>query len=226
MVARDLEIALYEGARVHIAHVSCARSLEHIRAARAARAGVTCEVTPHHLTLTDADIAASGLDSNLKMNPPLRGEEDRRALVEALAAGDIDCIATDHAPHAAQEKETTFEEAAFGTLGLETAFPVLYTDLVETGKVPLERLVNAMSTNPARTFGLPVPSLKEGEEANLALIDTDEEFVIDPAGFKSKSRNSAFAGRQVKGKVLLTIAAGRVAHQTIEITQLQRRRNP
>jgi dihydroorotase len=213
MVARDLEIALYEGARVHIAHISCSRSLEHIKAARAAGALVTCEVTPHHLTLTDGDVATSGLDSTLKMNPPLRAEADRQTLVEALAAGEIDCIATDHAPHAAQEKETPFEEAVFGTLGLETAFPVLYTELVETGQVPLEKLVLAMSTNPAKTFGLPVPSLKEGEEANLTLIDTEEEFAIDPSAFKSKSRNSAFAGRTVKGRVLLTVAAGRVAHK-------------
>lgn len=234
MVARDLAIAAYEGARVHFAHVSCARTVKQIKEARNSAHAylsqeknleeseddtgngapvfeVTCEVTPHHLVLTDADV--DSLDTNFKMNPPLRSRRDRRALIEALAAGDIDCIATDHAPHAAQEKETPFEEAAFGTIGLETAFPVLYTELVQTGQVPLERLVLAMSTNPARTFGLPVPSLKEGEEANLTLIDTDEEFDIEPSGFNSKSRNSAFAGRRVKGRVLLTIAAGRVAHK-------------
>lgn len=212
-VARNLAIALYENARVHIAHISCAQSLEHIKAARAAGARVTCEATPHHLALSDTAVTAANLDSNLKMNPPLRSDTDRSRLVEALAAGEIDCIATDHAPHAAQEKETPFEEAAFGTVGLETAFPVLYTELVESGQVPLEKLVLAMSTNPAQAFGLPVPAIAEGEEANLTLIDTEEEFVIDAAAFRSKSRNSAFAGRQVKGKVLLTIAAGREAYR-------------
>lgn len=214
-VARSLEIAAYESARVHIAHISCAGSLEHIKAARAAGVRVTCEVAPHHLTLIDEDVAASGLESNLKMNPPLRCDTDRAALVAALAAGDIDCIATDHAPHAAQEKETPFEEAAFGTVGLETAFPVLYSRLVEAGDVPLERLVLAMSAGPARAFGLPVPAIAEAEEANLTLIDTEEEFVIEPDYFRSKSRNSAFAGRKAKGRVLLTLAAGREAYKAV-----------
>ncbi|MBE0429849.1 MAG: dihydroorotase [Thermoleophilia bacterium] len=209
--ARDLEIAAYEDARVHIAHVSCVRTLGHIRRAREGGVTVTCEVTPHHLTLSDEEVFS--LDANLKMNPPLRSEADRQALVEALAAGDMDCIATDHAPHAPQEKETPFEEAAFGTLGLETAFPVLYTRLVESGGVPLERLVAAMSTGPARAVGLPEPALEEGEEANLALIDTEEEFDIEPARFQSKSRNSAFSGQKAKGKVKLTVAAGRVAYR-------------
>lgn len=216
-VARNLEIAQYEGGRVHIAHISCARSLEHIKAARAAGVNVTCEVTPHHLALTDMAVAAAELNANLKMNPPLRTETDRLALVEALAAGEIDCIATDHAPHAAQEKETPFEEAAFGTIGLETAFSVLYTQLVEPGLVPLDRLVRAMSTNPARAFNLPVPAIAEGEEANLTLFDTDAEFDIKPENFLSKSRNSAFAGRRVKGKTMMTIAAGRVAFRSEDL---------
>lgn len=210
-IARDLEIAAYEGARVHIAHVSCARSLAVIGAAREAGAAVTCEATPHHLVLNDGEVRC--LDSNFKMNPPLRSEGDRRALAAALATGVIDCIATDHAPHAAQEKETPFEEAPFGVIGLETAFPVLYTELVLTGEVPLEVLVQAMSSNPARAFGLPVPAISEGEEANLCLVDTDEEFEVDPEKFFSKSRNTAFAGRRVRGRVLLTLAAGRVAYK-------------
>lgn len=213
-VARSLEIGLYEGGRLHIAHVSCPRSLDAIRAARAAGASVTCEATPHHLALTDE--AVRGLDSNFKMNPPLRSDEDRRALVEALADGTIDCVATDHAPHAPQEKETTFEEAAFGVVGLETAFPVLYTQLVEGGELSLERLVQAMSTNPARAFGLPVPAVAEGEEANLALIDLEQEFEIEPSAFRSKSRNSAFAGMAVRGSVQMTLAAGRMAFRDTE----------
>jgi dihydroorotase len=212
-VARSLEIALYEGARVHIAHVSCARSLTVIEAARNAGATVTCEATPHHLLLTDAEVR--NLDSNFKMNPPLRSEEDRQALVEALAAGMIDCVATDHAPHAAQEKETPFEESPFGVIGLETAFPMLYTGLVQNNAVPLDVLVRAMSSNPAGVFGLPVPAIAQGEEANLCLVDTDTDYEIDPADFVSKSRNSAFAGRRARGRVLLTLAAGRVAHNIL-----------
>lgn len=210
-IARDLEIAIYEGGRTHIAHVSCAHSVELIRAAKEAGAAVTCEATPHHLTLTDEEVRS--LDANFKMNPPLRSEADRQALVEALAAGVIDCVATDHAPHARQEKETPFEEAAFGVVGLETAFPVLYSSLVEPGSLALETLIMAMSTNPARIFSLPVPAIAEGEEANLALIGIGEEFTIDPAGFFSRSRNTPFTGRKVRGKILLTLAAGRVAYR-------------
>lgn len=208
-VARDLDIAVFESARVHVAHVSCAGSLGIIRAARDRGATITCEATPHHLLLSDE--AVRGLDTGFKMNPPLRGEDDRRALVAALAGGTIDCIGTDHAPHAGQEKEVPFEEAPFGVIGLETAFAMLYTELVEDGDVPLETLVTAMSANPARAFGLPLPAIAEGEEANLCLVDTEQEFNIEPDRFRSKSRNTPFAGRRVKGQVRLTIAAGRVA---------------
>lgn len=211
-LARDLEIAAYEGGRVHSAHISCRRSLALLAAARRAGAGATCEVTPHHLLLSEND-AGQNLDANFKINPPLRGEDDRRALVEALASGAIDCIATDHAPHAGQEKEAPFEEAPFGVIGLETAFPVLYSGLAETGRVPLEKLVLAMSTSPARIFGLPEPKVEEGEEANLCLVDTKEEFEIKPGTFRSKSRNTPFAGRRVRGRVLLTIAGGKIAYK-------------
>jgi dihydroorotase len=210
-VARDLEIAAYERARVHIAHVSCAASLGLIEAAREGGAEVTAEVTPHHLVLTDESVRS--LDSNLKMNPPLRSGDDRRALVEALADGRIECIGSDHAPHAGQEKEAPFEEAPFGVIGLETAFPVLYSELVEPGEVPLAALVRAMSTNPAKAFGLPVPAIAEGEEANLCLVDTADEFTIDPESFHSKSRNTPFGGKGVRGRVLLTIAGGREAYR-------------
>jgi dihydroorotase len=212
-VARNLAIAAYEGAKVHIAHVSCAGSLAAIELARRSGCTVTCEATPHHLVLNDESVRS--LDADFKMNPPLRSEADRLALVEALASGVIDSIATDHAPHALQEKETPFEEAPFGVVGLETAFAVLYSELVLTGAVSLEVLVQAMSSNPARAFGLPAPAITEGQEANLCLIDIDEEYEIDPAAFYSKSRNTAFAGRKVRGRVLLTLAAGRVAHNIL-----------
>ncbi len=210
-IARDLEVAAYEEGRVHIAHVSCGRSLELIEAAKDAGTRVTCEATPHHLLLDEAD--AASLDANFKMNPPLRTALDRQALVTGLASGVIDCIATDHAPHAAQEKETPFEEAPFGVTGLETAFPVLYTGLVLTGKAPLKALVLAMSTRPAEAFGLPAPAIAAGEEANLCLVDVEEEFAIIPGNFRSKSRNTAFGGRRVKGRIILTVAGGRVAHK-------------
>lgn len=215
-IARDLEIAAWEQGRVHIAHVSCGRSLELIAAARQAGLAVTCEVTPHHLLLDDSDVAT--LDANFKMNPPLRSAADRAALVEGLKRGVIDCIATDHAPHAPHEKEVPFEEAAFGIVGLETAFAVLYTGLVETGEVPLAALVEAMSTRPARIFSLPEPAIAEGEEANLCLVDAEAEYEIDPRQFRSKSRNTPFAGRRVKGRVLMTIAAGRVAYKSKDLS--------
>jgi dihydroorotase len=210
-VARDLEIAIYEGDPVHIAHISCARTLGYIKTARAAGARVTCEVTPHHLTLTDAEV--SSLNTNFKVNPPLRSESDRLALVEALAAGEIDCIATDHAPHASQEKEAPFEEAPFGVVGLETAFPVLYTKLVETGMVSLKRLVSALSAGPARALGLPLPAIAKGEEANFCLVDVEEKYDINADSFLGKSGNTPFAGWRVKGRVLLTLAGGRVAYR-------------
>jgi dihydroorotase len=165
--------------------------------------------------LTDAEVQS--FDANYKMNPPLRGEEERQALIDALADGTVDCIATDHAPHAPQEKETPFEEAAFGVVGLETAYPVLQTELVETGKLSLDKLIEAMSTNPAKAFGLPVPAIAEGEEANLTLIDIAREYVIDASSFRSKSRNTPFAGMKVKGKVELTLAGGRVAFEEDKI---------
>ncbi len=208
-VARDLEIAAYEGARVHVLHVSCAGSLAAVAAARARGAEVTCEVTPHHLVLDHQ--AVRSLDACTKMNPPLRSEEDRRALVAALADGGIDCIGTDHAPHAPQEKEVPFEEAPFGVIGLETAFPVLYTELVAGGDLPLEVLVRAMSTNPARVLGLTPPAVAEGAEADLCLVDISGEYAIEPERFRSRSRNTAFAGRKVKGRILLTLAGGREA---------------
>jgi dihydroorotase len=145
------------------------------------------------------------------MNPPLRSEADREALLAALIDGTIDCIATDHAPHAANEKEEPFEMAPFGVTGLETAFAACFTGLVETGQLPLEVLVRRLSSDPARIFDLPIPSLADGSEANLAVMDTGADWLVGPDDFQSKSTNSAFAGETLRGRVRLTVAGGQVA---------------
>ena len=208
-VARLLEIAAYEGAALHVCHVSAAASLEHIRRAKAAGQRVTCEVTPHHLLLNDQAVAF--LDANLKMNPPLREEDDRQALVKALKSGLIDCVATDHAPHAPMSKDVPFEEAAFGTIGLETAFAVLHTELVKTRALDLGTLVTRMSQAPAAIAGLEPPAIRPGAVADLCVVDPREAWTVSHETLRSKSRNSAFLGRKVSGRVRLTLAAGRLA---------------
>ena len=210
MVARDLALAVTEGARVHVCHVSARETVEELRRARERGVRVTSEVTPHHLVLTDDAVAT--LDaSRYKMNPPLRSEEDREALVAALVDGTIDCVATDHAPHAPQEKEAPFEEAPFGVTGLETAFAVCNTHLVRRGVLPLELLVRRMSSDPAEALGLPVPTLAEGAPADLALMDPAGRVRVGEERFQSKSANSAFLGEDLEGRILLTIAGGQVA---------------
>ena len=208
-VARALEVARYERGRLHLCHLSTALALEHLARARDLDLPVTAEATPHHLTLTDDCVAS--LDPNLKMNPPLRAESDRRALVEALRSGLVDCVATDHAPHAQQEKEVPFEAAPFGTTGLETAFAVLYGELVLTGQLPLAVLVTRMSQAPARIAGVPAPTLAVGEQADLCLVDGAARWVVEAAGLHSRSTNSAWLGQTLQGRVTLTVAAGRVA---------------
>ncbi|HMM48544.1 MAG TPA: dihydroorotase, partial [Miltoncostaeaceae bacterium] len=209
-VARDASLAAYEDGRIHICHVSARATVEEIRQAKARGIAITAEVSPHHLTLTDQAVAS--LDPmRHKMNPPLRSEDDRRALIEALIDGTIDCVATDHAPHAADEKEVPFEEAPFGVTGLETAFAACYTHLVRPGILPLELLVRRMGADAARVVDLPEPTLREGAPANLALLDLDASAVVGADGYQSKSRNSAFAGEELYGRVRLTIAAGRLA---------------
>jgi dihydroorotase len=167
-------------------------------------------VTPHHLLLTEA--AVRSLDPNLKMNPPLRGDADRAALVEALRDGTISCVATDHAPHAREEKEVPFEAAPFGVTGLETAFAALNTYLVEPGLVPLETLLERMSAGPARAFGLPEPRLEAGARANLVLLDLEAEWTVTEEGFRSRSANSWLLGERLRGLVVKTVADGRVVH--------------
>jgi dihydroorotase len=168
----------------------------------------TAEVTPHHLALTDDSVRT--LDANMKMNPPVRSEHDRAALVEALRDGTICCVATDHAPHARHEKEAPFEEAPFGVTGLETAFAALNTFVVRPGLIPLETLLERLSAGPARAFGLPVPRIAVGERANVALLDLDSAWRVQENCFLSRSANSWLLGRKLRGRVVKTVADGRV----------------
>jgi dihydroorotase len=208
-VARDLALAAYEQQPIHLMHLSTRESVELLRRALADGVQASAEATPHHLCLTDE--AVRSLDANLKMNPPLRPEEDRRALIEALKDGAISCIATDHAPHARQEKDVPFEAAPFGVTGLETAFAALHTNLVEPGLVSLETLLERMSAGPARAFDLPVPRIVVGEPANLVLLDLESSWTVKEERFRSLSVNSWLLGQTLKGEVVLTVAGGRVA---------------
>jgi dihydroorotase len=210
MVQRDCALAAFEGGRIHIQHLSARTTVEAVEAAKAAGVQVTCEATPHHLTLTDE--AVRSLDTNFKMNPPLRSEDDRKALIEGLRSGAIDCVATDHAPHAREEKEEAFETAAMGVIGLETAFAVLVTDLVTPGLLPLAVLIERMTAG-LQPFGLLVPTLAVGAEANICLADLRAVWEVGEAGYESRSVNSAFAGRTLTGRVLMTIAGGSVAYR-------------
>jgi len=208
MVERDLSLAAYERQPLHLLHLSAWESVQALRRARAEGVAATAEVTPHHLCLTDE--AVRSLDTNLKMNPPLRSASDRTALVEALKDGTITAIATDHAPHARHEKEVPFEAAPFGVTGLETAFAALYTNLVGPGLVPLATLLERMSAGPARAYGLDEPRIAVGKAANLVLLDLKASYRITEEAFRSRSVNSWLLGQTVKGAVRTTIAAGRV----------------
>jgi len=208
MVERDLGLAAYERQPLHLLHLSAWESVQAVRRARAEGVAATAEVTPHHLCLTDE--AVRSLDPNLKMNPPLRAASDRTALVEALKDGTITAIATDHAPHARHEKEVPFEAAPFGVTGLETAFPALYTHLVQPGLVPLEVVLERMSAGPARAYGLERPRIAVGATANLVLLDLNASYRVTEEVFRSRSLNSWLLGETVKGKVRATIAAGSV----------------
>jgi dihydroorotase len=210
MLARDAALARYESARVHFQHLSCAASVDALAQAKAAGGRVSAEVTPHHLLLTDE--AVRGLDTRMKMNPPLPGEEDRRALIAGLRGGLIDCVATDHAPHAREEKEVPFEQAPMGTTGLETAFAALYSGLVLSGELQLGVLVERMTAG-AALFGLRTPTIAVDEPANLTLVDLDVSFLAGERGWESRSESCCFAGRRLQGRVLLTLAAGAVAYR-------------
>jgi dihydroorotase len=209
MVERDLALAAYEGQPVHLMHLSARESVEALSRAQVAGVVATGEVTPHHLCLTDE--AVRSLDSNVKMNPPLRAEEDRQALIAGLRDGTIAAVATDHAPHARHEKEVPFEAAPFGVIGLETAFSALYTHLVEPGLLKLDTLLERMSAGPARAYGLEPPRIAVGAPANLVMLDLQASRRVSETDFRSRSSNSWLLGETVKGQVRLTIAAGRVA---------------
>ena len=209
MILRDIEIADLEDSLIHVQHVSTAASVRAIRDAQARGVKVTAEASPHHLLLSDE--ACSTLDSRAKMNPPLRSEDDRLAVIEGLKDGTLTCIATDHAPHAVDEKEQPFEDAPFGTTGLETAFSVLYDGLVTTGIVELSLLVERM-TSGCEVFGFPVPTITIGSAANLSLFDPKKSWTVGEDGWRSKSSNSCFAGRALDGRIEMTVANGVVVY--------------
>ncbi len=209
MVARDILLAEYTGAQLHIAHVSSAKSVELIRQAKAKGLKVTAEVTPHHLILTEDDVGE--FDTDAKMNPPLRTAQDRRALRKALKDGTIDIIATDHAPHTPEEKSLEFDAAPFGVVGLETALSVIFSELVKPGYLTLGEAISAMSIKPAEILGLKAGNIEEGAEADLTIIDINTEKVIDKEKFYSKGKNTPFQGWKVRGIPYMTIVRGKVA---------------
>lgn len=216
-VARDVELAAFTGGHIHIMHVSKKESIEHIRHGKARGIRVTAEVTPHHLTLTDEAVA--NFDTRAKVNPPMGSEEDRLALLEALLDGTIDCIATDHAPHTDIEKDLPVNECPFGMIGLETAFPLMYTRLVKTGKMSLPFLIRRITSVPAQIIHVdPRGSLKIGAPADVTIVDLNEEFEVTRDFFHSKSKNSPFIGTKFQGRVRQTIVGGRVVYRDGVIT--------
>lgn len=207
-IARDVLLAEAAGAHYHVCHVSTKESVRTIRDAKKAGIHVTAEVTPHHLLLTEDDVP--GDDAIYKMNPPLRSQEDKEALIEGLLDGTIDCIATDHAPHAEAEKAQPMTKAPFGIVGSETAFPLLYTHFVKNGDWSLQQLVDYLTIKPSKTFGLPYGNLEEGGLADLTVINLDEEREIKAEDFASKGKNTPFIGEKVYGTPILTIVEGEV----------------
>jgi dihydroorotase len=202
-VMRDIAVAEYVDGRIHIAHISSKKAVQLVREAKAKGLKVTAEVTPHHFTLTDE--ALSTYDSNYKMNPPLRTEEDVKAMIEGLIDGTIDCIASDHAPHSVEEKEAEFIYAPNGILGLETQLGLALSELVHKNHLTLNQLVEKLSVNPRRILNIPVPQIKVGEKANLTIFDPDEIWTVDIKKFKSKSKNSPFDKRLLTGKSVMVI---------------------
>jgi dihydroorotase len=208
-VARDIMLAELTGARVHIAHISTAGSVELVRRAKRQGLAVTCEVTPHHLALTDS--AVVGFDTNTKMSPPLRSEEDRAALIEAVRDGTIDAIATDHAPHHTDEKMLEYDRAPNGVIGLETALGVALTVLHQSFSIPVTRIIEMLTIGPARAFSLPCGTLAVGSPADIAVFDTESEWTVSALSFKSRSRNTPFEGWKLRGQIVETLIAGRRA---------------
>lgn len=211
IVARDILLAKETGARLHLCHCSTRDSVEMVRRAKEEGLKVSAEVCPHHFTLTSDDIP--GDDANYKMNPPVRSQADKEALIQGLRDGTIDAIATDHAPHSAEEKSQSMTKAPFGIVGLETAVPLTVTELLETGVLTPLDMARVMSCQPARIAGLEAGTLQEGRAADIVLIDPKEEYVIDKNTFASKGRNTPFHGRRVRGKVKMTICGGQVVYE-------------
>lgn len=209
-VERDVALAEKTGAAYHVCHVSTKESVDIIRKAKARGVDVTCETGPHYLVLCDEDLQEDGW---FKMNPPLRSAADRAALIEGLRDGTIDMIATDHAPHSEEEKARGLEGSAFGIVGLETAFPVLYTHLVEKGVISLEKLIEVMSISPRKRFGFAGGSLEDGQPADLAVLDLARQWTVDPEKFRSKGRATPFKGWTLKGKVIMTVVNGEIVYE-------------
>lgn len=205
-IERDLRLAKETGCKYHVCHISCKESVELIRKAKAEGVDVTCETAPHYLIFNDMDLKESG---NFKMNPPIRSEEDRQALIKGLQDGTIDMIATDHAPHGSEEKSRGLENSLMGVVGLETAFPVLYTYLVKKGIITLEKLIELMAINPRRRFGIT-------QTEDICVYDLQSEYIIDPCEFKSKGKSTPFDGMTVSGKNLLTICGGKAVWNITE----------
>jgi len=218
-VARDLLVAEIAGGRLHVAHLSTARALTLVREARAHGIAVTCEVTPHHLALTDEEVARAGFSTNAKMNPPLREQSDLDALAAGIEDGTVDAIATDHAPHHEDEKSLDFITAPFGIVGLETAAAVVHDRLVRKGKITLTSFARVFAAGPARAFGLPGGTLAPGAPGNVTLFDPEARWAVDPARFESLSRNTPFAGWELTGRPAATIVEGRVVWRTGESRQ-------
>ena len=211
MVERDLSLSAAEDRPIHLMHLSARESVAALDSALASGAHATGEVTPHHLVLTDD--AVRSLDPNTKMNPPLRSADDREALRDALRRGAITCIATDHAPHARHEKDVPFEEAPFGVTGIETAFAALHTHLVMPGVISLETVLERMSAGPARAFGLDEPRIEVGARANLVGLDLEAEWAVVEDGFRSLSANSWLLGATLRGRIVTTVADGRLVYE-------------
>ena len=211
MIAREICLAESLGLPVHICHVSTYSGVQFIREAKTRGVKVTAETCPHYFTLTDE--AIRNFDTNTKVNPPLRGERDRLAVIEGLKDGTIDCIVTDHAPHHADDKNVEYDLAAFGISGLETSFALSYTALVKSGEMTLQELVNKMSANPAEILSLSGGIIEEGAPADFTVVDLNEEWTVDPAQFVSKGKNTPFAGRKVFGRVKMTVVGGEIKYK-------------
>ena len=211
MVERDVLLAELTGGRVHVAHISAAASVDAVRRGKARGVRVTAEATPHHLLLTDELVRETAYDTNTKMNPPLRSEPDRQAVLGGLQDGTIDCIATDHAPHAVDDKKVEYDQAAFGIVGLETAVALCLDRLVAPGLVSLPQLVALLSTNPARVLSLPGGTLSPGSPGDVTVLDLGRKRQVDPTRFESRSRNTPFGGLILQGWPAMTIVGGRVA---------------